>query len=195
MITDGSGSYANPAEVVIRPLPTVEHSGLGRATDGTCSVQVAMIREDVWQALVKVGKEYDGGYDGPFKIPEKEYHEEFMNVPDDPMELLAKGIGFDSPGPQDHVPFSVGVGSHFAIMQDKFTRGQATKEEADEFIQAAVELRVVEAVLGMTRYWWRPSYTAGPQFGEWRLHEQVNDAFAWIAKDVADKQEEEYGDY
>lgn len=56
VITCGSGSYANAAELLVRPRPSqATHRRMSRRQNEPLAVRQALIREDIWQAIIARG--------------------------------------------------------------------------------------------------------------------------------------------
>jgi hypothetical protein len=91
MITCSSNYRSNSAELMVRPLPADgEHRDIGvQKEDRPLNLQIAMIREDVWAALVAVGKTLT------FQKP------------------------FDQQGPSNQVIGQVSLGTHWEFIQEK----------------------------------------------------------------------------
>lgn len=183
MLTCGTGNYPS-TEIVVRPRYDVKDKNGHPISvphinkEEPLSIALAMIREDVWQALVKIGKTLEPSYDTDHKT--------------DLMEVVRRAWSNKDRGGinrGNHVIGTVGVGSHWYLMIEKADK--IPKKERDDFLKTVGEFHYVEKVLSYTRYWWRPSYSIGPQFGEFEIHERVLSSFASIAKTVADKNQEE----
>jgi hypothetical protein len=89
---------------------------------------------------------------------------------------------------KDAVPFSVGLATHWDLLAKK---GPLTRE----FVRTAAEFAFIQRILGVTRYWWRPSYSVGPQFGEWERHEELHTALAKVIHPKAEEEAEERAEY
>jgi hypothetical protein len=167
-------------------------------------VKLAMVREDVWQSLVKMGLELPTGYGEDksidvFKAVRDTWNRDCQALSEDKAFIhldrtsqqggLFRGR-FD---PGDVIPFTVGLGTHWLLMVKK--AGTLDKKQTEEFTKVVAETHFVTHALAMTRYMWRPSYSNGPQFGEWRLHEQMLSAFAQIAKVQADKDDKDRAEW
>lgn len=184
MLTSGSGSYADECELICRPKPGVKQYRMREPDDKPLAVRQAMIREDVWNALVEVGLSYTPSYGPPLGSLYKQMQEEW-----------GKGnkVMLDRPL-KNHIPFSVGVATHWMLMEKRLNEapGSLTSEQQENWLKTVAEFSIIESVLALTRYWWRPTYSVGPQFGEYPLHESVFSAFTKVAGDLAIKNKEEY---
>jgi hypothetical protein len=49
------------------------------------------------------------------------------------------------------------------------------------------EFAFIQAVLSAVRYWWRPSYSCGPQNGEWEYHQRFLEALVSVNQPHAEE--------
>jgi hypothetical protein len=186
-------------ELIIRPKPgTLDGTLQPKWANNKTPLPVghAMIREDVWQEMLKGTVEVwtskhiakaniDTFYDGINKFVEyvksedKDLPYRFMHREDNGRDLPGAWIAS-----KDVIPFTVGLATHFNLMMNK-------SEQPDEFFKTVAEFAFINCLLAQTRYQWRPSSSAGPQFGEWDAHEKLLKAFAKIATTIAKEQKEE----
>jgi hypothetical protein len=226
-MTAGGGSYANNAELRIFAAPGVDEKNFPhRAHDGSeprrskpLLVQQAMIREDVWQALValplswgwkeekKTVEDFRAGVkafmgrqlemrakaaerlaavtklaEERSKLVEgdelsKKYRDELFELTSGDMldRQTLEGESFDTPGAvllfKDVIPFVVGLSSHANLLINM----------GHDFTDTAAEFAFIWNHLSTVRYVWRPSDTAGPQFGDWKAHIAYHKALAKAA--------------
>jgi hypothetical protein len=150
----------------------------------TLSVQQAMIREDVWQALLE---RTIPDWNRPKRITAKSYRkiarqvwgkltsrEEARDVSES--DFAVEGFT------RNPVPAVLGTGTHFLAVASRYRLGQMPENEVQPFLDTAGEFHFINRVLGAIRYQWKPTYPNGPQFGEWRLHQKVLTSFAEIAR-------------
>lgn len=198
MVTVGSGHYADDAELLIRGkvgvkddrgLPGFTHKHRERKSN--LQVAVAMIREDVWQALVEahgapaVKRIY--GWADPRPYVEKAWAEVAKTAREEEENFFRMSgrewFGVDSYDKKlstgNIVGNVLGLGSHWRLMAAK--KETMTAEEQKEFIDVVIEQIKVMFMMDMTRYWWRPSHSNGPQSGEWSAHAVINRAVAAIS--------------
>src|SRR5690606_10213213 len=67
---------------------------------------------------------------------------------------------------KEEVPSILGIASHFKFMFDK-------ENISEEFLRTTAEFSFINYYLSQTRYQWRPSTCAGPQYGYWKVHRDV----------------------
>lgn len=218
MITCGTGNYSNPAEILVRPKPGKTKQGhyvslaLGALglKDKPLPIEIVMIREDVWQALVDVSKNHRKGEIGWMTRGEGKKEPdwdaaaracwdadiEFYKKPDRDrmferiMSDMDRGFGMDYRGKWsagNHGIYHVGLGSHWKLMVKKTIEGKVTPEQVDNFLKVAVEFARVQEVMSVTRYYWRPSNSCGPQYGCWDSSSIVMKKLAEIAENIRDK--------
>lgn len=187
MICAGSGNYPNDAEVIVRPKPGNREGGGKRSVhlpdpDGDLLVMQAMIREDVWQALLK--QPLDKGYNFNTKKYETntlekfkqgiraylKHREEKLGAVTDIKDLLFDSLDRDFvlnyPGSwvvdrRESAMMTMGPSDHWQLMQQKGPL-------PEEFIDTAAEYAYVYCVLGQLGYWWKPSYSIGGQDPAWK---------------------------
>lgn len=90
---------------------------------------------------------------------------------------------------KDAIPFTVGVGTNFQLMLEKYLAGGVTEEQLNSWLDTVAEFVFVHIAIMPLRYWWRPSFSCGPQYGQWEQHEKAFTAFAGIAQKVVNEQE------
>jgi hypothetical protein len=187
-------------ELLVRPLPGVKDaqghqmSRSKREQQATpLTLSMAMIREDVWQALVKRGKNMKLMFESQDKTDYTAAVHKAWNDTRKALSLnsfteldsvLPRGNfnAVDRSGqytPGNHVIGTTGWGSQWELLA---MTPDLPDDVVAEFLNTVVESLHVQSVLTMTRYWWRPSYSIGPQFGEPALHAAVLSDFAKIAR-------------
>lgn len=146
-------------------------------------IKQAMIREDVWQALLKIPIESWYYKDNSIEAYRKsvcEFIEKSKLRPKtfiDDLELESSGretLGCELLA-KDKLPYDNGLASHAKLLK-------ASGNWNDEFAILVAEFTYIWDVLGTIRCMWRPSTSCGPQFGEWQTHETYSLAMAEIAK-------------
>lgn len=198
-----SGTYILPdCELLIRPKPGTHDGALSKhqTKKAPLSVGHAMIREDIWRVMLDSTVEiWDGkrtsqkGIDAFYDSIKKyvEYLKDEKNSEDFKKwgRLGARmERGENLPGvwliTKEIIPFSVGLSKHFELMMNK-------AEIPDEFLKTVAEFAFINCLLAQTRYQWRLSASAGPQFGEWKAHERLLKSFAKVASAKVKEQEAE----
>jgi hypothetical protein len=192
-IRPGIGAYSHDQNEIF-----VQAKDLGAplpADPESFMVSQAMIREDVWQALIAIPvttwqgtftvermrasarKTWDAvvpewakpniygpGYDQTILIENR----------DEYRRLLKGGI-----------PYTTGLDSAFRTVSRR--ANEMTESQIDAFLDTVGEFQHLVDVLSIARYMWQPSYANGPQFGEWKHHENVMNALAGVTKEGADR--------
>lgn len=168
-------TYTQPdTEMIIRPKPGTRNGVLSRRDKKEpLPVGHCMIREDVWQALIKqTAYSWDGKATTIDKFNEgiNKFVADQTNVEARELRWFRMNEGHKYHGAwivsKDEIPFTVGLATHFQMMMDK---GQLTPE----FLKTVAEFAFITSLLANTRYQWRTSSSAGPQFGEWEAHETL----------------------
>lgn len=191
-------TYTQPdTELVIRPKPGTRDGMLyGKDKDEPLPVAHCIIREDVWQAMIKqtahtwdgkevsIDKFYGGINQYVAKMKKADKREmRWLSMDRDTMKLPGSWIIA-----KDDIPFTVGLSSHFELMMEK-------AEQPEDFFKTIAELAFITSILANTRYQWRPSSSAGPQFGEWEAHEKLLKTFAEVAFKQAEKNKAERAEW
>ena len=160
-------------------------------------VRQAFIREDVWQGLKSISLTEVPSYDSPidFQIfkkaiesmrriwgrlttPFSEAHHTEVEI----RAVMEEILSLAPPFLPNEVPSTRTLNAHFNMLANLRRTHVMTETEATSFLDMAEEFLYINYVLGLSRYWWRPSYAIGPQFGEWHLHQEINQIFADISR-------------
>lgn len=199
VMTPGTGSYADRVELLVFPAPGTKGwgGGISRNPPRTEPLAVcqAMIREDVWQSLLRI--EVESEYESD-RLRFQEYQEAAHTAwallkktsKADPLgesALRTRAEGLAALFFHDAIPFSVGLATAFRVV----ARQDLTEDQVADFLQTAAEFLFIAHVLASTRYQWRPSYSNGPQYGGWGLHAKVLQGFAKIAQGRQDEEDAE----
>lgn len=168
-------------------------------------VQQAMIREDVWQALIGLerkvwGKVYTvDGYRKDAGEGVRKAGETFSRVAslesrledmdeDLRMLLLDAKFGIERGGgpgagllSKEIIPFMMGLNEHAQIILE-------SGKVPEDFGDVVGEFTFIFHLLMGVGYVWRPSDTAGPQFGEWGMHASYLKAVLQVADVAAAKE-------
>jgi hypothetical protein len=209
MVAIGTGSYADSGELLVRPLPGTKDYHFSNRPDSKelLSVGIAMIRRDVWDALLAL--------DITLELPENGYRDKKFNLAasveraESKLAKIAKwedrynfpeGIDKDevkrlitlAMSMEDMmldikcpVPGGFGQSKHLGI----FLKTEHSGEDRARYIQAMGEFDHVDSHLYKIRHVWRPMYTSGPQYGDWGTHKKVLGAFKKIATSVAKRKD------
>lgn len=216
MICAGSGSYAHEAELIVGVKPGTKdyHGSPGKDPKAPLSVESCMIREDVWQALCSIDSQDAFSRSSlPLKTIRKHaknyWNECVQNVREAKTSSTALGSfgsylamsAYDSNNivgaycGKNSIPFSVGLATNWRKMLEKYVDFGLAKQDLELFLDSVAEMIHVQQILRCIRYWWRPSYSCGPQFGDWKAHEQALQAFASIATREREAEEKERAEW
>jgi len=222
VITAGSGNYSHSKpELRVLPKPGPDRSLYAPTEDSPLQVSYAMIREDVWQALLLLDNNSSWGVSiTPLKqyladltaayageLAQQLFLEGVKGVAlrnleplsDPPATLLLRGLellrGFDSVPPKT-----------LWIVDDRAVLGPVVGlsrqwryllehniplEKAQDFIASVAEMAYVHCVLSNIRFIWRPSALCGPQYGDFKDHEKFFEAMLDVAHTKAIEQSDE----
>ncbi len=188
MVTVGSGD--NDTEVVVRPkagLKTKEgwpvRQYLPRPEkDPYIPIQMAMIREDVWQALIDLGRRVPVDYSTKAPAWKRAIRKAWARTKSQDEPYRGSDSFFGLAYKDD---FWTGNPSHTSGALNGHWNLMAAKElspaDTEAFLDIVEEFDIVRHVLMMTRCRWFPAFFGGPQLGEYKLHKLVHEAFADIA--------------
>lgn len=202
MIRAGTGSYAQNGEMLVCVKPgTKDYHGFRKDRKKPLRIDHAMIREDVWQALLtltindnfntrskNIGVDsYRRGVKDAYDAMIKD--KSFLHYAKSDLPSIsgfrAGMAGVDMlPGAwvfKDVIPFTVGLGTHIDMM---FQKGACT----DDFLDSIAEFAFIQDALMYVRYYWRPSYSTGPQFGEWDRHSEIFKKFLQVSDNIAEEE-------
>ncbi len=193
-----------------RPNFHVSKDGSWGEKDKTLLVQQAMIREDVWQALLKLPLESWQGKKtvdtfrlmaNKFVSERRELYDKLAKLDSESKEAkeLRRDIQMLRYGGRNEmnefvylaakelVPFNIGLSSHAEIVIE-------SDDCPEDFGDLLGEFHFIYSILHGARHVWRPSDTCGPQFAEMESHAKYLSTLAEVAQNIHDKWKEEYGD-
>lgn len=138
-------------------------------------ISQAMIREDIWQALLKVptAKQLEW-YRRGLRAEADARADLSLDDFERAMHRAGSQVHAGAWLFRDDIPYTVGIGTHLDLLLDK-------GEISDEVINVAAEFARVTQVLSGSRYQWRPSSSSGPQSGEWTVHADIAAAVQRVA--------------
>jgi hypothetical protein len=207
MITTGSGNYAHSAELVVCRRPEISTRNRGYAHNWVAKeepkgllVEQCMILEDVWQAMLKYELTSDWNSD-VYTI--RDYRKGLRKFASERKAKDKKGkkpLSFTEtllldrtqspyPGVEEVCPsydrsITLDPKEHMELMLRK-------DEVPESFIDSAAEYAFVKSVLSQLRWYWRPSYSIGPQCNGWTEQKRHMKALNAIANKRAKVENEE----
>lgn len=193
MISAGTGQSAHLAEMLVRPKPGTDgFYGVSKSKNSPLQINHAMIREDVWQALIKLSiNDYKNLYSiEDYRTGIKKTYNKYIKSSKDEYRFIdlfnKKGYYGSQYVTQDTVPFTCGLAFHWKLLLEK------NKIPYDVFDTIA-EFAFIHDILMSVRHWWHPSYSVGPQCGEWNEHVTFQKTILGIAKKISKKNKLLYG--
>lgn len=173
MLRAGEGSYSHGhTEILVCPKPNTKgFHAVEPESKKRLLVQGMMIREDVWQAICTLPTPI--GPTGPVAFY-KGALSEWDSLTGNQAETNKLAYVFSS----NEIPFSMGLGNDF-FLKSKSLKGPTEKEE---FLLGAAEFAYIRMYLGSIRHMWMPSYSVGPQFGEWKAHTAYLQAMTRVSR-------------
>lgn len=118
----------------------------------------------------------------------EDFHHAFVMLGEDHHNPVGSWVS------KDELPFTVGWGTHWELAVWKHSNGKLSDKEREVFLDVVAESCFVYRVMMSARYWWRPSYSCGPQFGEYDRQETLYSEFAKIARKQSKKYKELLGE-
>jgi hypothetical protein len=198
VVTTGSGLYSDSAEMLVapKPLPGGEHYNVMFRKEESRDLRVvqAMIREDVWQALLEMkfqhwSKTIPSDYPSWRKLTGEFWEESKIPTGGPPLWLKNERLSRDNPVASfTKDEFIVGLGTHFELALKENPEG----EELERFLDSVAEMAFVQFILMQIRHQWRVGTSCGPQWGNWAMHKEYLEKLAVLAqKGLSDSQEDE----
>ena len=201
VLVAGSGNYADSCELRVFTAPGKDDNDRDRHvyrpdTEAPLLLQQGMIREDVWKALCKhtVEGEYNSTTNkyrrvnvNAYRKGVKDYFEE-MSIPSTSEGIEKFLSDMQKLRERENDPH---LGAHLLDRDIIGTRGAGLATHAKLLIERGIpegfsdtvaEFTFIWHVLANTRYVWRPSDTAGPQFGDWEQHAKLHVTYAKVAQ-------------
>lgn len=208
------GEYGH-AQLIIHPKPGTKdgdhcfdfHTRTDSGKPRSCHIAVAMVREDVWQALCGMTSEFwdkkyatvNGTLDVYRRLArdawdayQKDYAPKALDGDDERAVLLRSIRYWKWWGHDTHNPIGWFTGDNPSIsgfgMDTSwkiFADGERSEKDVEVFLEALAQTALVNSILRIIRHEWRPVGSVGPQFGEWKEHAVYANAIAGIAAEQA----------
>jgi hypothetical protein len=191
MMTCGTGNYSNHAEVLVAPAPLKEHffsAGVAKRGDdnhGPRPVSQAMVREDVWQILLKTPlHDWMKGCEFPVAKMQEAARDALAeelkargNPEDDYLDKLSRRDNHDNlfraalHGNEGEWGFGLRESFDLALELHK------SREELDAFVADLAETAYVQWAYATLHGQWQPT-TNSSQDGNWKEHRAFLKALA-----------------
>lgn len=189
-ITEGSGAYADDAE--LRIYPTAAALPLRRLRSPPLRVKLALIREDVWQACCDTGWKYERWR------KENDYKTEYLSIQD--VRDFAKQAVLEGKIPKtlrecrfrleddETFPKPNPIGGLVGICEQIFLANSENCLDKD-LVNAAAEFEFIRSFAHDARKIWMPSFSSGPQDPEWKVMQAFVGAISEVTrKNYAEEQ-------
>lgn len=171
-ITAGSGSYNWNSELQVMPLPAEDNfSFLSRESKKPLYVYQMMILSDVWGVVKNFGnyKKYRNDIQKEWKSAlEIQKHDADDIAKSDPE--LAEMLRSYQMNTWSRIPFTVGPSHHLSYAAKAHHEHPFTQQQIDDFLEDAAVFRCLERLIPQIRYWWKPSFSCGPQCAEYEMY-------------------------
>lgn len=194
MVRCGSGSYGWSPELIVAPKPGAKegrHTVMLRNKERSphMVIRQAMVREDVWQALIVGVIDWDFGknprtvdtYRAMARETWKRFEPISADLPEDVKHLteVMRWVSHrDDPLIQDPSLGAVGIGHAL----DLFAKRSHTEEQRDRLLDSIGEVAFITHRRSIARAKWHPAPGLGPQCGEWDKHVDVLRALLSVAE-------------
>lgn len=185
MIVPGSGISADHAELILSPRPSTSrrrfiHQWVVKEEPKGLLVEQCMILEDVWQAMLKYKVGPDWGSESDVTV--KDYRNGIRKF------VEARKAKLASTKKSKSITHTLSLAAHHtnqelmklpgvsAVHNDRSATLDISEnleimlgKDAipESFVDTVAEFAFVKTVLGLLRWYWRPSYSIGPQFNGW----------------------------
>jgi hypothetical protein len=201
-VTVGTGRYPCEAEIQVMPKPAKrEHPVFLMCDreddplklDKPLVVYQAMVLGSVWDALTKLDVGSSLQYRTDVSMTFDAYRKDVRRawdeaIKDDDTPLFTRlgelYDGYHSAAlliSKSVIPFTVGLAEHFKLVAERHKDEEFTVEQIDTFLDDVAGFARVHDALDLVRHWWRPSFSCGPQHGEYGVHSKMLCSFANIA--------------
>jgi hypothetical protein len=199
-LTAGRGLDAAELLIFVRP-GTADFHGHPKDSQKSLHVNHMMIREDVWQQLLKIPTE---DWDVNYKVQKytlQDHKDSLYELYNQYQSELSKEQDPERPWElemnlrdiSDHrssnivsywicksqIPFTMGLGEHWLMLCQK----KLPLEQVKSILDDIAEFVHVWQILMPIRWYWRPSYSVGPQYGEWDKHHDFLRVLAVITRE------------
>ncbi len=164
MVTQGNDGYM----VLIHPgIEAKQVRGFNfRSQEATSKIELAMVREDVWQAMLKMPIFYDSYNPKPSypALREAAFRCTKMIKVKGDLPWRYRTEDLEKSFSREDEPNGNGLAAQFEHVVNDY------HSELPRFLDVAAEFQYIREILWATRYEWRPSHSSGPQFGDWSQH-------------------------
>lgn len=158
MITTGTGNYGYGPEIQIFPKYNPKktyHLLAEKEEKQVCYVYQAMILKEVWDALISEMA------DGCYQVTRQKLQKEWDAAIHD-----GHFFGFGRSMVRSSVPFTMGLEEHTELVAAQHAKQPFSEQQISDFLDDAAGLLCLQGPLYNLRYWWRPSFSCGPQYGD-----------------------------
>ena len=159
-------------------------------------VEPAMIREDVWQAMANMEKPSEYEFDDDTKARyksrvEKAWETAECRYRDAGPAGVNRWVSSSGSPEEDYwilknpIPFTRGMADEFMDVVGLAYTGKIKPKVEKEFKQTVAQTHLIMRVMMGVRIYYRPSYSCGPQFGEWGEHLRFANMLVDLSKKAA----------
>lgn len=198
MMTVGTGHYSWSGEIQIMPLPDQPGTpdkqkifGIHRGDSDKKPLWVsqAMVRADVWDAILKLPFCKNTNYSQVREEIQKEWVEATTEKETSERDLWLKQLKKEHNSSyavsllhKGEVPLLVGLAEHFKIVVARHRLQPFSAIQITEFLDDVAAYAYLHDILYYVRYWFRPSFSCGPQFGDFEKHQLWHQTLMSLSK-------------
>lgn len=209
VVTAGSGSYSNRSEIQIMPRPAApedknDHRSFMRldSKDHPKRVYQAMILTKAWDELIKscdyqLSRErVEAAWNQKLQDLAKANRDEdiflrYCRAQDyKPGMVYAESLIAKSP-----IPFTMGLAEHFDLVLEQHLKKPFTQAQISNFLDNVAGFGCIHELIGPLRYWWRPSFSCGPQTPEYKPYLSYFQTILNVSQSLHQQYLEEYGEF
>lgn len=204
MLTVGTGRYADDVEIQVMPKPSIKGSRLllDEPQEKPLQIGQGMIHQGVWDEVI--------GRSPSFEIVRQEVQEEWnaQIAEESPLEKelnTESGINVrkwlriaraDKSSAsylinKEKIPYTLGLAAHFDLITKKHRQNPFTDNQVKDFLDDVTGFTILHEIIDPIRYWWRPSFSCGPQLGEYDKHAIWHTKLADISVNLEKKREDQ----
>lgn len=183
LMTAGSGNYSDRKEIQVMPQPVDEREHLSFLSNGRkkpLAVYQLMILEDVWDVVKNFFdyKKHRKDIQEKWNAAMDRYSIDTTKLDPELAEML-RSIRMDT---WSRIPFTIGPSHHLSYAAEIHAQQPFTEQQIDEFLEDAAIFQCLERLIPEIRYWWKPSFSCGPQCAEYETYCDWFEALMLISK-------------
>lgn len=209
-ITPGRDSWRNEIQVFPKPgnPEDEEHRsfrynkpGSGYDKSEPLRVWQCMIHKCVWDHIIanngfakrrkEIGRTWDRNVARYTPMPTIETDDPKLRALLDKCESIANRDVLGMSG-RSHVPYTMGITEHFELAAKRHAEQPFTEEQVEIYLDNVAGFHCVMNAIGTLRVWYRPSFSCGPQCGDFDAHIRWEQMCLEMAKLLQKREQERH---